>query len=221
MDVVIIGAGGHGRDCHQLVDDLQADGSGEELHLIGYLDDNAALHHTEVQGLPVLGGTEWLANRKVAAVLGVGHPKVRLQVHQKASQHSVTAWPALVHPTAYVASRAQVGAGVYVGVMAALSGNCHLKGWTVLNDYASLGHDAVVEEFAMIGPYCSVGPSTIGEGTLLGQGTIITPGSTVGQWATVGANSVVLPKYPVPDHTLVMGSPALPKGAGSHISSQK
>lgn len=210
VDIVIIGAGGHGRDCHQLLDDLRADG-GEVPNLLGYLDDSPALAGQEVQGLPVLGGLTWLSGRRVGAVLGVGHPKSRQSVQRRAAEVGVREWPRLIHPRACVTSRAVLGEGVYVGALTFIGPNARLGDWAVLNVGASVGHDVQVGPYTLIGPHCSVGTSQIGEGAFLGQMVVVTPGSRVGAWATVGANSTVLPKYPISDGQKVFGQPAHPR----------
>lgn len=210
MDLVIIGAGGHGRDCHQLIDDLHADGSARDLHLVGYVDDNPELQGAEVQGVPVLGGLDWLQGRQVAALLGIGYPKPRYAVQQRASELGITEWPTLVHPRAYVAGRAKLGQGVHIAPMAHIGPNVQVGRWTIVNAAASVGHDAKIGAHCLVAPLCSVGFSCIGEGVMLGQGVMVAPGSNVGSWSVVGANSVVLPKYPVPPAVFAIGSPAQP-----------
>ena len=56
--VVVYGAGGHGRETAQLIEDINAHRA--RWDVLGFIDDNPSLHGREINGLPVLGGIEWL-----------------------------------------------------------------------------------------------------------------------------------------------------------------
>jgi FlaA1/EpsC-like NDP-sugar epimerase len=58
-DLVIIGSGGFARETAQAVQALNHGGAGWQL--LGFLDDAAARHGQIVDGLPVLGGRDYLS----------------------------------------------------------------------------------------------------------------------------------------------------------------
>src|SRR6478672_480995 len=64
MDVIIAGAGGHGR---VVLDILRAAGT---HRVVGFLDANQDLHGTEIAGLPVLGHLNLLPKLKGKGVGG-------------------------------------------------------------------------------------------------------------------------------------------------------
>lgn len=205
--MVIIGAGGHGRDCHQLLDDLHADEAGRDLHLIGYVDDNPELTGQDVQGLPVLGGLDWLAGHNVAALMGIGYPRPRYLAQRRATELGVREWPTLVHPRAYVASRAVLGAGVHVAPMASIGPNAAVQDWAIVNVHSTIGHDSIVGEHVLIaGNVLLAGGCQIGEGAMIGSGATLQPCAFVGDWAEVGMGAVVT--HPVPDYARAVGVPA-------------
>jgi FlaA1/EpsC-like NDP-sugar epimerase len=74
QDVVIVGAGGFGREVHEWLDDCNEHRLA--LRLLGFLDDNPVRHGSTCHGLPILGGLDWIAEhaRTVAPILGVGSP---------------------------------------------------------------------------------------------------------------------------------------------------
>lgn len=116
-----------------------------------------------------------------------------------------------------------VGEGVYIDA-GVVVGNC-----CKIQNGALLYHPAVLEDGIFIGPGAVLTndrfPRAVNlnmtlktsadwhaEGSLLqagcsiGAGAILLPGVTIGRWAMVGAGSVITRS--VPDHALVVGSPA-------------
>ncbi len=98
-----------------------------------------------------------------------------------------------------------------------------------VQNYASLYHGVTIEDGVFIGPHAcltndrypravtpegelkqdadwEVGRITVRYGASIGAGAVILPGVTVGRFALIGAGAVVVDD--VPDHGLVVGSPA-------------
>ncbi len=67
-DLVILGAGGMGQEVADIVRAAESDGT--RWRLIGFIDDDSALHGLEVLGLPVLGDLRWLSGRRAALAMG-------------------------------------------------------------------------------------------------------------------------------------------------------
>src|SRR5258708_120814 len=81
MDVIIAGAGGHGR---VVLDILRAGG---EHNVVGFLDANQELHGSEVSGLKVLGNLNLLSKLKAkgvsGAIVAIGDNRVRVTYARK------------------------------------------------------------------------------------------------------------------------------------------
>ena len=97
MDIIILGAGGHGRVVLDIVYQAQ-------LHNpVAFLDNNKALHGRRVDGLPVPGGMEQLAALKArgihGAVIAIGDNGVRRAMGDLLEQHSFEVLSA-IHPSA-------------------------------------------------------------------------------------------------------------------------
>lgn len=214
MDLVIIGAGGHGRDCHQLILDLQEDGAarfrGTGYNLIGYLDENPELAGTEVQGLPVLGGLDWLEGRSVGAVLGIGYPKPRRAVQQRAAALGVREWPSFIHPTAYRSPRADIGLGVTAFPLSHIGNNARIGDFAALNVGGMVGHDCGIGRYSHVtGGAVLAGGVALGEGVLVGLGASVAPGVSIGDWTQVNVGSAVV--CDLPAHVVASGNPARPR----------
>ena len=65
-DLVIFGAGGHARETHQLLLDINADDT--TWNVLGFLDGDRGRHDSAVHGMPVLGDEGWISGRPEVAV---------------------------------------------------------------------------------------------------------------------------------------------------------
>src|SRR2546423_8745121 len=76
--IVIIGAGGHGREVADMLRHQQTQAN--NLVLLGFIDDNEALHGRQIEGLTVLVGWSWLESAEcdeISVICAVGLPEVR------------------------------------------------------------------------------------------------------------------------------------------------
>ena len=107
--VLILGAGGTGRDVADWREELAA--AGRPLDLLGFLDDDPAKQGTTIAGLPVLGRLADATRFEDAALIdALGSPAT---FRQRAAILAPFAgrFLTLLHPLARVSPRAQVGAG--------------------------------------------------------------------------------------------------------------
>lgn len=204
-DLVIYGAGGHGRDLAQLIEDLNA--ASPEWNLLGFLSDDLSTHGAVVAGLPVLGGAEWFDGRTgVAAVLGVGHPAAKRKIVRVLEGRSIR-WPALIHPSVIRGGRTTVDNGATILPGAIVMTDVSIGSFATINIGCHLSHDCHVDDFATIAPGANLsGHVRVGEGSDIGTGAAIIQGVSVGAWSVVGAGAAVVRDLP-PNCTAV-GVPA-------------
>ena len=204
--LVVWGSGGHARELRELVDDLNA--ARPTFELLGFLDDDVDRHGLEVDGLPVLGGIEWLRrlDRPASVAIGVGAPASRRRVALVLEAAGARP-PVLVHPTAQVSRRAELGEGCVVPALAQVSTSARLGRHVHLNLGASVSHDCRIADFGTLAPGARLsGAVVLGEGCNVGVGAVVLPGVTVGAWSVLGAGAVVTRDLE-PDCTAV-GAPA-------------
>ena len=113
----------------------------------------------------------------------------------------------VIHPTAYVATTANIGAGTiigpfaFVGPMATLGANC------VLNTYASVGHDAEAGPSSNLSPYAALnGTSKCGRACFLGSQAVVSPSIILGSNSKLSAGSILTRN--TEDNSLAVGNPA-------------
>jgi len=116
--------------------------------------------------------------------------------------------PALLDPTAVVASSCTFGDGSFVNAGCIVGASTHVADHVVINRGASIGHHVQIESFASLGPSVVIcGNVTIETGAMIGAGAVVLPAVRVGANAVVGGGSVVVSD--VPAGAKVMGNPAL------------
>ena len=218
QDLVVVGAGGFGRETVDLVQALNAAARnlGEEptWHLLGVVDDDPSeknLARLRATAVPFLGGTEMLVrlDRPPAAAIGVGAPGVRRRLAQQLHESGVLT-PALVHPRAVISPNVTVPEGTIVLAFASVGTHVTLGRHVHLNPHAVIGHDTTLGDFTSVNPNATVsGECQIGAGTLVGAGAVVLQGLWVGEDVTVGASACVTSN--VSPGMVVTGIPARPK----------
>ena len=149
--VVVYGAGGYGRETVQLIEDINAHRA--RWDLLGFIDDNPSTHGREVNGLPVLGGLEWLnaegAHARIA--LGVGSPTAKRRIVARVgsdTQRFIT----IVHPSVRLCRWLEIGPGTAIAAGTMLTVNIHIGAFVSVNRVCNISHDCRVGDFATVAP---------------------------------------------------------------------
>jgi hypothetical protein len=152
--LVIIGAGGFGREVHDVVDAinehaLRRDGA-ETLDVLGFLDDSPADGGLiGERGLTVLGPVSHLEDLAgdVQYVIAIGNGEVRRELDAWASGPGRLS-PVLVHPNAVIGKHLiTMAPGVVVCAGAILTTNIRLGRHVHINIGVTVGHDALLEDY--------------------------------------------------------------------------
>jgi UDP-perosamine 4-acetyltransferase len=204
MDVVLIGAGGHGR---VVLDILRAGG----LHKpVGFLDADPQLTGQTVGGLPVLGQLNLLPKLKAQKVKGViisigdNHP--RRQYFRKVSEQGFEVISA-IHPASYVSPTAKLGKNVVVAAGAVISTDAQIGNSVIVNTSAVVDHECEIGEAVHICPSATLaGRVSVGDESFIGMGCNIIQCLKIGSHAVIGAGAVVIED--VDGGATVVGVPA-------------
>lgn len=212
MDMVILGAGGHGR---VVLDVIQQAGKHKP---VGFLDNNRSLHGRRVDGLPVLGGLEQLAELKKrgieGAIVAIGDNGVRRAMADILESDGFELLNA-IHPSAQLANTVNVGRGVVIAAGALVCAHCQIGDYVILNTGCIVDHESMIGTCAHICPGVRLaGHVTVESGAFIGIGATVIQNLRVGFESVVGAGSVVVQS--VDPMTTVVGVPAgVTKGSPS------
>lgn len=205
MDVVIIGAGGHGR---VVLDILRA---GAKYHPVGFLDADPALEDHSVDGVEVLGHVNLLPKlrrQKVKGIIvGIGDNRTRLQYARLVEQDGGFELINAIHPSAILSPGVMLGHNVVITAGAVISTSVRLSDSVIVNTGAVVDHECEIAPGVHIAPAAVLaGRVSVGSGALIGLNATILPCLHIGEEATVGAGAVVI--NDVPAHATVVGVPA-------------
>jgi sugar O-acyltransferase (sialic acid O-acetyltransferase NeuD family) len=203
--LVIIGAGGFGREVLDVVDAINALRPSYEF--LGFLDDGAVRADLLARlAAPHLGASERLTELDAMYVVGIGSGVVRRKLVASAPPARAAN---LIHPTSTIGRDARVGVGIIIAAGARVTSNVELGNHVNLHVNCTVGHDSVVMSYSSVFPGATVGGNvTIGEAATIGTGANVLPGVTIGAGAFVGAGAVVTKD--VEPGVTVVGAPARP-----------
>ena len=197
-DLVVVGAGGFGRETVDAVRAMNA--SGASWRLLGYIDENPSLAGTRVGGVPVLGGTRELSNLPNAFVVVstgrpdnyVSRPRIVRELGLPAERYAT-----IVHPSAAVSASSRIGSGSVLLACVVLTSAVTIGSHVAVMPHVTLTHDDVIEDFATLASgVCLGGQAHVGRAAYLGAGALIREGRTIGSCALVGMGAVVTADVP-------------------------
>jgi sugar O-acyltransferase (sialic acid O-acetyltransferase NeuD family) len=209
VKILIVGAGGHGQ---VVADILQAQRvAGDDVDVIGFVDDDPELEGQNRLGRPILGN--------LAAITRIGHDAVVLAVGdnirracldqdmRRAGQRLAT----VTHPSALIAGGTSVGDGSMICARVVVGCCSRVGRGVILNTACTVDHHARLDDFVHVAPGVHLGGDvSIGSRSMLGIGAIVLPGVSIGCGAVVGAGAVVT--RDVAAGATVVGVPAGPIG---------
>ncbi|HZE73110.1 MAG TPA: acetyltransferase [Pyrinomonadaceae bacterium] len=201
--IVIIGAGGHGREVSDI---LRAQTATE---IVGFIDDCKEIHGNEVDGLPVLGDWSWFDSvrpAEFAVVCAVGSPQLCRRLIQRAKSLGL-GFASAISQLAYVSPLARLGEGITVFPFAVINPGAVVESFSILNLACTVSHDTKIGRYSNVNPGAHLaGNVTLGEGCYVGMGANVIQGRSIGEWSIVGAGAVVTANLPA--NVTAVGVPA-------------
>jgi len=136
----------------------------------------------------------------------VGHHGARTR-RQVLGRWDGLAWASVVHPTAFVAPSARLGAGVFVGPRAVVHTGATIGDHAIINSGVIVEHDAVVGTGTHLAPATAIGGGArLGDWVTIGLGAVVRDHITIGDGAQVGMGAAVVAD--VRTAATVLGVPA-------------
>jgi sugar O-acyltransferase (sialic acid O-acetyltransferase NeuD family) len=197
--VLIVGAGGLGREIHSWFREQWQPSRGFTFG--GYLDDRS------VAGLPVVSTiADYVPAPDDVLVIGIGQPQPKLAVVE-ALEAKGARFMTAIHESVVIGQDTTIGNGCVLCPNVVVSCNVTLGDFVLLNVASSVGHDSRVGRGTTFSGHAdATGNTSVGSGVFLGSHAALVPGAQVGDFAVVGASSLVLRR--VPARATVFGVPA-------------
>jgi sugar O-acyltransferase (sialic acid O-acetyltransferase NeuD family) len=198
--LVLVGAGGFGRETAELVLAINAAERAPRWALLGFLDEDPAVQGTVISGVPVLGGLDRLADLPDArVVVCTGHPgnfKSKRRIVERLGLEPER-YGTLIHPAAIFPSSCRVGEGTVLLAGAVATTDVHIGSHVGVMPQAVFTHDDHLDDFVTVGAGVRLaGGVHVEAGAYLGAGCLVRERRTIGPWALVGMGAVVTRDVP-------------------------
>lgn len=216
--LVIVGAGGFGREVHDVVEAINdaAETSGYPgFDFLGFIDSHVADPLLlEKRGAVLLGGDDTLSTLPAGTqyVIAIGSGKIRRALDEKATALGLKA-ATLVHPAATIGKHlVELGPGAIICSHVSITTNIRLGRHVHLNLNVTVGHEAVLGDYVTVNPGARISGNVVLEDeVMIGTGAALIPGVTVGAGSVIGAGACVV--RDIPGGVTAIGLPAKAIGA--------
>lgn len=190
-DLIIVSGGGPAQSCIELILHNKA------YNIHGIIDPNKKIGEL-VNGIPVIGSEAALPKLRsegyMTAVVSKGsitNDNQSEQFHmRKQLFYTIKSYgffvPSLIHPTASIATTAQIGEGTLIYEHASVGSDALICDNCIINTGAIVSHDCRIGSHTRISPGAVLaGRVVVGENALVGMGT------TVYMGVKIGANAII------------------------------
>ena len=205
--VVIVGAGGLGRELFTWIQNANTYPNFEKLDVCGFIDDDlSALDHFNYPVKVISRIDTFLPEKKIKLIVAIGIPKIKKKVINKLENHK-SDFLSFIHPGAVLGHNVSLGKGVIVCPGVIVSCDVKLGDFVFMNMNSTVGHDVTVGNFTTISGKVEITSSNnIGDYVMFGVGSKTIPGLNIGSGSTIGAGSIVIKN--VKSRSTVFGNPA-------------
>lgn len=204
-NIVIIGAGGFGREVQWLIERINI--KINRYKILGYIDDNVEIGKN-INGYEVIGNTDLLkyTNKELSVVCAIGNADVRMNIINKIKENKNLEFPNLIDPSVCISQFVNFGEGNIICAQSILTVNINIKDFCIINLDCTIGHDVVLESYTTVYPSVNVsGNVIVGKNSEIGTGTQIIQNCNIGEKTIIGAGAVVV--NDIPENSVAVGTP--------------
>ena len=205
--LIIYGAGGAGRElAYSMAMDKNPDTTWQ---VEGFLDDTENLWGQNVNGIPVVGGYDYLNNYfGNLAVCISADPLIKRNIIAKIKQFQNIQFPFITSSNAKISEYAKCGEGCIAsnpGI--AIGPDIIIGDFVFINAGTIIGHDTNIGNYTslFVGVIIS-GRVSIGSDCVIGSGVIVLPSIKIGNGSVIAAGSLVTKD--IPANVVAAGTPA-------------
>lgn len=191
-DLIIIGAGGMGREVFHLA--TQCEGYLKSFQIKGFLDDNSkALEGFNYKYPSILSSIfEYTIKPNDVFICSVGDVKIKKRIINYFTSNKAS-FINLIHPNTDICITTKIGIGCLIFPQAHIGSEAIIGNHVMVQSYVAIGHDAIIGDFTRIDPKAScVGGVKVGECVTIHSMAMINHNVSIEDYSVIGALSFVI-----------------------------
>lgn len=181
-EVIIIGAGGHGKVIADIIEK-----SGDKV--CGFLDDGA--ENKEVFGYPVLGKTQdchKFSDKEF--FIAIGNNGIRKKI---ATENNGLKFYTAIHPSAIISRGVEIGIGTCVMAGSVINADTKIGKHVIINSGSVVEHDNILADYVHLSPGAVLcGTVRVGECTHIGAGVTVKNNTSITSDTVIGVGVAVV-----------------------------
>jgi len=203
--VVIFGAGDLGRAALEIFES-------NKVIIYCLLDDDSALHGTEVDNVSIMGSTDEesirsLLGKKAEAFIALDDNRVRKTLVKSLKEKQKAVPVNAIHSTAQISFSASLGHGNFINNRVVVASGVEIGSHCILNSGSVIDHNCKLGSYVQVGAGTTIAAGvSIEDDVFIGTGAVLVPGIKIGKNARIGAGSVVVEN--IKANQTVFGNPA-------------
>lgn len=201
-EIIIIGAGGLGKEISFLINQLPS------YHLLGYVDDTKKKGE-KIDDTSILGTVDWLSrySQPINVVIGIANPEIKRIIYQKLQFNQHLHFPNLISPFALIGKSVQFGKGNIIMPFVTITASVGIRDFNLVNIRASIGHDTTIGSYNSFFPNVVISGNTeVNDQIVFGASSTLIQNITIGSNSMIGAGAVVIKN--IPNNVTAVGCPA-------------
>lgn len=190
--IILLGCGGHAKSVADAVE------ANNEYEIAGFVDNNCS-SNTIYHKYNVIGCDKDLQalyhsgiHYACVAVGFLGHGRIRNKLYKQLKEIGY-GLPAIIDPSAVLASDVRLGEGAFIGKRAVVNADTFIGKMAIINTAAIIEHDCVIGDFSHVAVSSTIcGMANIGINSFIGANATVIQGITIGNGSIIGAGSTIL-----------------------------
>jgi sugar O-acyltransferase (sialic acid O-acetyltransferase NeuD family) len=191
-NIYIYGAGGFGKEVHQLIDNINA--AKREWNLLGYIDDSIC-QGTVINNIVVVGGREMLLSNQaeINVVFAIASTNSIANLKDLLSNSNIL-FPNLIHPSVqFDMDYNKIGIGNIITSSCLFTRNISIGNFNIFNTRSGIGHDVIIGDLNIFQPNVQIsGNVVIGDRNYFGVNSLVLANKNIGNDNNLGASSVLI-----------------------------
>lgn len=192
--VILIGSGGHAAEIDDYIlyyNHLQKE-KVDQLHIIGFLDDNPKSYKSYQLSAPYLGTIKSheleVDCKYIIAIANIKYRRSIIESFLSKGADFLT----FIHPSAFISRSSIIGEGSVIAPNVNIGPNVKIGKFNMINARASIGHDTIIGDYNFITPnVCFSGFTQVGNENMFGINSATIPGIEIGSNNTIAAGMVM------------------------------